>query len=85
MAAEQAKAEGHKVEVVVVAEDVAIEEPGLAGRRGLAGVALVHKVRAGLSAECGHVAVSGVEEVWTCGGESGGRRWAGSRQSLAGV
>lgn len=31
----------------MVAEDVAIEEPGLAGRRGLAGVALVHKVRAG--------------------------------------
>ena len=30
--------------MVVVGEDVAIEEPGRAGRRGLAGTALVHKV-----------------------------------------
>ena len=44
LAAEQAKAEGLRVEMVVVGEDVAIEEPGLAGRRGLAGTALVHKV-----------------------------------------
>lgn len=46
LAAEQAKAEGLRVEMVVVGEDVAIEEPGLAGRRGLAGTALVHKVKA---------------------------------------
>ena len=44
LAAEQAKAEGLRVEMVVVGEDVAIEEPGLAGRRGLAGTVLVHKV-----------------------------------------
>ena len=43
----QAKSEGLKVEMVVVGEDVAIEEPGLAGRRGLAGTALVHKVGGG--------------------------------------
>jgi dihydroxyacetone kinase len=30
--------------MVVVGDDVAISAPGLAGRRGLAGTALVHKV-----------------------------------------
>lgn len=44
LAAEQAKAEGYKVEMVVVGEDCAIEKPGLAGRRGLAGTVLVHKI-----------------------------------------
>ncbi len=34
-----------QVDMVVVGEDVAIETPGLAGRRGLAGTVLVHKVR----------------------------------------
>jgi dihydroxyacetone kinase len=43
LAAEQAKAEGLSVEMVMVGEDVAIEEPGLAGRRGLAGTVLVQK------------------------------------------
>jgi dihydroxyacetone kinase len=33
------------VEVVVVGEDAAIDTPRMAGRRGLAGTALVHKVR----------------------------------------
>jgi len=44
LAAEQAKAEGLKVEVVPVGDDLAIDEPGLAGRRGLAGTILVNKV-----------------------------------------
>jgi dihydroxyacetone kinase len=44
LAAEQAKAEGLAVDMVVVGEDVAIGTPGLAGRRGLAGTVLVHKV-----------------------------------------
>jgi dihydroxyacetone kinase len=44
LAAEQAKAEGLGVEVVVVGEDAAIDTPRMAGRRGLAGTALVHKV-----------------------------------------
>lgn len=52
LAAERARAEGYKVEVVVVGEDVAIEETGLAGRRGLAGTAFVHKV-AGAAAAAG--------------------------------
>jgi hypothetical protein len=33
--------------MVVVGEDCAIDAPGIAGRRGLAGTALVHKVRQG--------------------------------------
>eukprot|EP00199_Chlamydomonas_sp_CCMP681_P000386 CAMPEP_0119101896 /NCGR_PEP_ID=MMETSP1180-20130426/807_1 /TAXON_ID=3052 ORGANISM="Chlamydomonas cf sp, Strain CCMP681" /NCGR_SAMPLE_ID=MMETSP1180 /ASSEMBLY_ACC=CAM_ASM_000741 /LENGTH=591 /DNA_ID=CAMNT_0007086077 /DNA_START=161 /DNA_END=1936 /DNA_ORIENTATION=+ len=52
LAAEQAKAEGLKVEMVCVGEDVAIDSPGLAGRRGLAGTALVLKV-AGATAAAG--------------------------------
>lgn len=43
LAAEQARAAGLAVDVVVVGEDVAIDRPGLAGRRGLAGTAYVHK------------------------------------------
>jgi dihydroxyacetone kinase len=34
--------------MVVVAEDCAIDNTGLAGRRGLAGTCFVHKVRAAL-------------------------------------
>ena len=52
LAAEQAKSMGLKVEVVVVGEDVSIEHPGLAGRRGLAGAALVDKVRAAVLLRC---------------------------------
>ena len=44
LAAEQAKAEGLKVEMVPVGDDLAIDEPGLAGRRGIAGTILVNKV-----------------------------------------
>ncbi|KAF5834078.1 hypothetical protein DUNSADRAFT_9392 [Dunaliella salina] len=52
LAAEQAKAEGLKVEMVPVGDDLAIDEPGLAGRRGIAGTILVNKV-AGAVAQTG--------------------------------
>ncbi|MFF4771227.1 dihydroxyacetone kinase subunit DhaK [Microtetraspora fusca] len=53
LAAELAKAEGIPVEVVVVADDVALEAgEGTAGRRGIAGTVFVHKV-AGAAAEAG--------------------------------
>ena len=45
IAAERAKAEGIKVEMVIVGEDTAIASTGRsAGRRGLCGTVLVHKV-----------------------------------------
>ncbi|URD76487.1 3,4-dihydroxy-2-butanone kinase [Musa troglodytarum] len=53
LAAEQAKSEGYKVEMVVVGDDCALPPPrGIAGRRGLAGTILVHKV-AGAAADAG--------------------------------
>jgi dihydroxyacetone kinase len=53
LAAERARAEGIPVDVVVVADDVALaHRGGHAGRRGLAGTILVHKV-AGALAEAG--------------------------------
>ncbi|KAL3688202.1 hypothetical protein R1sor_014511 [Riccia sorocarpa] len=53
LAAEQAKAEGYKVEVVIVGDDCALPPPrGIAGRRGLAGTLFVHKV-AGAAAQAG--------------------------------
>src|SRR4051812_30873604 len=53
LAAELARAEGIAVEVVVVADDVALAAATeTAGRRGLAGTVLVHKV-AGAAAEAG--------------------------------
>eukprot|EP00850_Spirogloea_muscicola_P011649 SM000073S21425 [mRNA] locus=s73:99591:105584:- [translate_table: standard] len=53
LAAEQAKAEGYKIEMVIVADDCALPPPrGLAGRRGLAGTLFVHK-GAGAAAEAG--------------------------------
>lgn len=46
LAAERAKALGMNVELVIVADDVAVgrTKNGLVGRRGLAGVILVHKI-----------------------------------------
>ena len=45
IAAERAKAEGMKVEMVIVGEDTALPSFGKsAGRRGLCGTVLVHKV-----------------------------------------
>ncbi|RDX89213.1 putative 3,4-dihydroxy-2-butanone kinase, partial [Mucuna pruriens] len=53
LAAEQAKSEGYKVETVIVGDDCALPPPrGIAGRRGLAGTILVHKV-AGAAATAG--------------------------------
>jgi dihydroxyacetone kinase len=53
LAAELARAEGIPVEVVIVADDVALSGAGAhAGRRGLAGTVLVHKV-AGAAAASG--------------------------------
>ncbi|KAL2457298.1 Dihydroxyacetone kinase [Forsythia ovata] len=53
LAAEQAKSEGYRVEMVIVGDDCALPPPrGIAGRRGLAGTILVHKV-AGAAASCG--------------------------------
>ncbi|KAL9224817.1 hypothetical protein vseg_000817 [Gypsophila vaccaria] len=53
LAAEQAKSEGYNVEMVIVGDDCALPPPrGIAGRRGLAGTILVHKV-AGASAAAG--------------------------------
>eukprot|EP00775_Hariotina_reticulata_P004941 gene4941-5182_t len=52
LAAEQAKSLGFRVETVVVGEDAAIDNPGMAGRRGLAGTVYVHKI-AGAAAAAG--------------------------------
>ncbi|XP_042002904.1 putative 3,4-dihydroxy-2-butanone kinase [Salvia splendens] len=53
LAAEQAKSEGYKVEMVIVGDDCALPPPrGIAGRRGLAGTILVHKI-AGAAAVLG--------------------------------
>src|SRR6516164_1244928 len=53
LAAELARAEGVPVETVLVADDVALTaSAGHAGRRGLAGTILVHKI-AGAAAESG--------------------------------
>ena len=46
LAAERAKGEGLKVEMVVVGEDCALtSEDKTAGRRGLCGTVFIHKVR----------------------------------------
>ncbi|KAL5218371.1 hypothetical protein ABZP36_019055 [Zizania latifolia] len=53
LAAEQAKSEGYKMEMVIVGDDCALPTPrGIAGRRGLAGTVLVDKV-AGAAADAG--------------------------------
>jgi triose/dihydroxyacetone kinase / FAD-AMP lyase (cyclizing) len=69
LAAERAKAEGLKIEMVVVADDVAVgrQKGSLVGRRGLAGTILVHKV-SGALAEKGYPSffceVNGVGRHW---------------------
>ena len=51
LAAERAKLEGFKVDMVVVADDCALPPPlGVAGRRGLAGTLFVHKCAGGAAA-----------------------------------
>lgn len=54
LAAEKAKAQwGHRVEVLVVGDDVAVgrSKSGKVGRRGLAGTVLVHKILGALAAQ----------------------------------
>lgn len=45
LAAENAKAEGHQVEMVLVGDDCSLPGQGVAGRRGIAGALLVTKAR----------------------------------------
>ncbi|XP_063253534.1 triokinase/FMN cyclase [Prinia subflava] len=52
MALERARAEGADVRMVVVGDDCAFTAPGKAGRRGICGTVLIHKV-AGALAEVG--------------------------------
>jgi dihydroxyacetone kinase len=53
LAAEQAKSEGYRVEIVIAGDDCALPPPrGIAGQRGLTGTILVHKV-AGAAAVAG--------------------------------
>ena len=53
LAAEQAKSEGYKVEIVIVGDDCALPPPQVVtGRRGLAGTIRVHKM-AGAAAAAG--------------------------------
>src|SRR5439155_16002843 len=52
LAAEMARSEGILVETVVVADDVALaNREGNAGRRGIAGTVLVHKIAGAAAAE----------------------------------
>ncbi len=74
LAAEIARAEGIKVEMVVVADDVALAAGGdHAGRRGLAGTILVHKIAGaaaarGMSlAEIKHLAEGVIADLGTMG------------------
>jgi dihydroxyacetone kinase len=61
LAAELARAEGFRVEIVVIADDVSLHATAtLAGRRGIAGTVLVHKI-AGAAAASG----ASLEEVAT--------------------
>ena len=50
LAAQKAKAEGIKVNVVFVGDDVSVKGNDLVGRRGLAGVVFVHKIAGALAA-----------------------------------
>lgn len=53
LVAERAKSEGFNVELVIVADDVAVgrTQNAMVGRRGLAGTAIVHKILGSASAE----------------------------------
>ncbi len=57
LSAEQAKAQGHNIRIVFVADDVSIKGNELVGRRGLAGCVFVHKI-AGAAAARGYACVS---------------------------
>ena len=72
LAAELARAEGLAVEMVIVDDDVALTDPG-AGRRGLAGTVLIHKLAGAAAAggqtlaEVTEVARSAVAQLGTMG------------------
>uniref|UniRef100_UPI00358F85F4 triokinase/FMN cyclase n=1 Tax=Myxine glutinosa TaxID=7769 RepID=UPI00358F85F4 len=74
LAAERARAEGISVAMVVVAEDCALSSPDkTAGRRGLCGTILVHKIAGALAAESkglkeiAEIASSAVKSMGTIG------------------
>ncbi|KAH7155977.1 dihydroxyacetone kinase [Dactylonectria macrodidyma] len=80
LAAEKARARwGHRVEVLVVGDDVAVgrQRSGKVGRRGLAGAVLVHKILGALSAkgksidELLAVGQQVIENLVTCGVSQG--------------
>ncbi|MGH0150684.1 UNVERIFIED_CONTAM: hypothetical protein FKN15_017852 [Acipenser sinensis] len=62
LALERARSEGMAVAMVIVADDCAFTAPGKAGRRGLCGTVLIHKL-AGALAEEGRPLVEIVERV----------------------
>jgi triose/dihydroxyacetone kinase / FAD-AMP lyase (cyclizing) len=49
LAAEKAKLDGRKVDVVFVCDDVSVDGNELVGQRGLAGVVFVHKIAGALA------------------------------------
>ncbi|XP_066537695.1 triokinase/FMN cyclase isoform X2 [Hoplias malabaricus] len=51
LAAEQARAQGVPVDMVIVADDCAFVQPSKAGRRGLCGTVLIHKLAGALAEE----------------------------------
>ncbi|XP_061566423.1 triokinase/FMN cyclase [Cololabis saira] len=51
LAAEQARNQGVAVDMVIVAEDCAFDQPSKAGRRGLCGTVLIHKLAGALAEE----------------------------------
>ena len=53
LAAEQARNHGVVVDMVIVAEDCAFDQPSKAGRRGLCGTVFIHKVY-GVYYKCFH-------------------------------
>jgi len=68
IAAEQARAEGIPVSMVVVGDDCAIpREKGVTGRRGIAGTCFVHKI-AGAAAEAGRSLEAVTEEAKSAAG-----------------
>ncbi|KAI3774018.1 hypothetical protein L1987_48560 [Smallanthus sonchifolius] len=68
LAAEEAKAEGYKVEMVIVGDDCALPPPqGIAGRRGLAGTILVHKIAGAAAASALSLSDVAAEARHACG------------------
>ncbi|KAF4343892.1 dihydroxyacetone kinase 2 [Fusarium beomiforme] len=51
LAAEKAKADGQKVEMVIVGDDVSVEGNSLVGQRGLAGTVFCHKIAGAKAAQ----------------------------------